>query len=263
MKANYNMEEKLMPLSKITAGDVARTAQNYPTPFYLYDESMIRQRCRDLKAMPNPYGLSVRYAMKANSTRGILQIIADAGLDIDASSLNEAKRAVLAGIKPDRILLTTQEVPEGEERKDLEKMMKKGLQYNVCSLRQLEKVADFASKHRLSLSMRIHPGKGSGESNTRNTGDKYSCFGVHLSVIDKALELAKSKKVIFKRVHVHIGSGADPKAWQENIDLELGFLEILPGRHHHQLRRRIAGGPHARRKTRRYPSPGLLRQTAA
>ncbi|MBN1412834.1 MAG: diaminopimelate decarboxylase [Spirochaetales bacterium] len=219
------MNEKLLSLSQVTPGIITGAAKQYSTPFYLYDEKVIEDRCDQLKSMPNPFGLKVSFAMKANSTRAILQIIAGKGLDIDASSLNEVKRAQMAGIRPDRILLTTQEVPLSREREDLERLMKEGLKYNVCSLRQLQLIADFAAKNKIPLSMRVHPGKGSGESITRNTGDKYSCFGIHLSVIEQALEFARSKGVVFERVHVHIGSGGDPEVWRENIDLELGFTE--------------------------------------
>jgi diaminopimelate decarboxylase len=219
------MEEYLIPDSHITGGVVAKAAEQTGTPFYLYDEKTIIDRCRQLKAMPEAFGLTVRYAMKANSTKAILQIVAREGLDIDASSLNEARRAHNAGIPLKRILLTTQEIYQGKNMRDLEAMMKKGLLYSVCSLRQLQLIIDFAAGNKIPLSMRVHPGKGSGESSTRNTGDKYSCFGVHLSIIKEVLALAQSRNLVFNRVHVHIGSGGDPEVWKENIDRELGFTE--------------------------------------
>jgi diaminopimelate decarboxylase len=202
-----------------------KIAGRFGTPLYVYDEATLEKKCKTLLAMPNAFGLRVRYAMKANSNRTILKKVSALGLSIDASSLNEARRAHLAGIPLSKIMLTTQEVPLGRDRTDLEHMMKRGLKYNVCSLLQLRLVADFAAKNRLALSMRVHPGVGSGESSTRNTGDKYSCFGVHLSDIKEALALAKTKKLTIDAVHVHIGSGGDPKKWQENIDRELGFVD--------------------------------------
>ncbi|MCL2253748.1 MAG: hypothetical protein FWC09_04820, partial [Lachnospiraceae bacterium] len=69
------------------------------------------------------------------------------------------------------------------------------------------------------------PGVGSGESATRNTGDMYSCFGIHLSDISKANDYARSNGIIFDHVHVHIGSGADSSVWKSNIDLEIAILE--------------------------------------
>jgi len=201
----------------------------YQTPFYLYDEQLIIDRCKQALNMPNAYGITVRYAMKANSTKAIMQIIQGQGLHFDASSLNEAKRAVSAGIPHDSILLTTQEVPAGDRRAELEQMMLAGMQYNVCSLRQLFLAGDFVQAHGIPLSIRVHPGVGAGETASRNTGDDYSCFGVHLSDIDEVLEYANKKNIVFNRVHTHIGSGGDPEMWQNNIDIELDIInEYFP-----------------------------------
>lgn len=218
------MSEFLVPFSKITDMTVAEAAKKYGTPFYLYDEKLIEDRCRQFLDMPHAYDFHVRYAMKANSTKAIIQLITKQGIDIDASSINEVKRAQMAGVPLDRILLTTQEVYLGKKMQDLENLMHGGLQVNICSGRQLELVSDFAARHKIPLSIRVHPGVGSGESSTRNTGDKYSCFGVHLSIIEDVLDYAKNKGVIFKRVHVHIGSGGDPISWRNNIDREIGFV---------------------------------------
>ena len=144
---------------------------------------------------------------------------------IDSSSMNEVRRASIAGIAYSDIILTTQEVPLGEDMEDLKVMIKAGLKYNVCSLAQLRNIGDFAGENKIPLAMRYHPGIGSGESATRNTGDMYSCFGIHLSDIEEALEYAKNKGLNFDLVHVHIGSGGDPKKWQDNIDMELDIIE--------------------------------------
>jgi diaminopimelate decarboxylase len=217
--------KKLNGFSAITTKAIKEAKEKFGTPMYLYDQRLIDEKCRQVRSMPHAYGIGVRYAMKANSNKTILKTIGDQNIAIDASSLNEAKRAHMAGISLDKIMLTTQDVPLDQERKALERLMLKGLKYNVCSLRQLFLIGDFARKHALPLSIRIHPGVGSGESSTRNTGDKYSCFGVHMSNIREALDFAKSKGVAFTQVHVHIGSGADPKIWKDNIDRELGFIE--------------------------------------
>lgn len=215
---------RLAPWGTVTTDHVLAAAK-VGTPVYLYDEAQIVQHCRNILGMPNAYGLEPRFAMKANSSRAVLQIIAREGFGIDASSLNEARRAHAAGIAYRRIMLTTQEVPLGQNRTDLEAMLREGLRYNVCSQRQMELVAGFAATHGIALSVRVHPGVGSGESATRNTGDKYSCFGVHLSILDEVLAFARSRGARIDGVHVHIGSGGDPEAWRANIDRELGFVE--------------------------------------
>ena len=216
---------KINSFNSIDSSIIQAAAEQHGTPLYLYDEQVIVNKCRGLLSMPNAYGLAVRYAMKANSNRTILKIVNTQGLKIDASSMNEARRARMAGISYPDIMLTTQEAPLGGEMRALNEMMKSGLKYNVCSLRQLRNIGDFAAENKIDLAIRIHPGVGSGESATRNTGDKYSCFGIHLSDLGEALDYAKGRGLIFDHVHVHIGSGGDPAIWRSNIDSELKIIE--------------------------------------
>jgi diaminopimelate decarboxylase len=209
----------------VTSDIISRAVKEFGTPFYLYDERTILDKCQEVLKMPNAFGLYVGYAMKANSSRALLQLITGLGIDLDLSSLNEGIRAHIAGIPYSRMMLTTQDVPSSHSRQDLEAMMLKGMKYNVCSLRQLELIADFAVANNIELSIRLHPGIGSGESVTRNTGDKYSCFGIHLSDLERATAFADEKRVVFDEVHMHIGSGGDPELWRANIDRELNCVE--------------------------------------
>ncbi|MBN1998150.1 diaminopimelate decarboxylase [candidate division KSB1 bacterium] len=219
------MQPQFLKFCRLTPEIVKNAAEKFGTPFYLYDENTIVEKCRQVLAMPNAFGLTVHYAMKANPGKALLQLITAQGLNVDTSSLNEARRAFLAGIPYDRMILTTQEIPFGQDRTDLEKYIHAGLTYNVCSKRQLLLIADYAAAENVPLSMRIHPGVGSGESASRNTGDKYSSFGVHLTNIPEVLDTANARGIVINRVHVHIGSGGDPVTWRENIDRELMFLE--------------------------------------
>jgi len=211
--------------TKLDAALIPEIARRWGTPVYLHDQQFIENSCQQLLDMPNPFGLHVRYAMKANSDRTVLRIVTGKGLDLDCSSVNEAARAHAAGIPYARMMLTTQEVPLGEDRTELEEMILGGLKYNVCSLTQYRLIADFAAKHKIDLSIRVHPGAaGGGESQTRDTGSEYSCFGVHLNDVPTVKTLADQQGLRFTQVHVHIGSGGDPEKWRENIDRELGFV---------------------------------------
>ena len=215
---------RLNEFSRLDSTMAAQAIKEYGSPLYLYDENLILERCEECLKMPNAYGLTVRYAMKANPNRTLLKIITDAGLHLDASSLNEVERAHLAGVPYEKIMLTTQEAYHGEQMQLLQSLLLKGLKYNVCSLRQLYDIGDFACKNYIEPGIRIHPGVGSGESATRNTGDDYSCFGIHLSDLDEALKYAWGKWIKFKHVHIHIGSGAESEMWRQNIDLELDII---------------------------------------
>ena len=216
--------ERLNDFSMLDASIIAQIADTYGTPVYVYDEDTILRRCNECLNMPNAYGLTVRYAMKANSNRRLLKIISGTGLHLDASSLNEVIRAHIAGVPYEKIMLTSQEVPAGADKAKLEELLLLGLNYNACSLRQLRSIADFAVDNGIDPGIRVHPGIGSGESSTRNTGDDYACFGIHLSDLEEALTFARSKGIKFRHIHEHIGSGSDSEIWRQNIDVELDII---------------------------------------
>lgn len=87
--------------------DIARL-KNLPTPFYLYEEDSITHQYTQLSQIPNAFGIEVSYAMKALANQSVLKILKNLGAKIDASSFNEAKRAIAAGFKPADITYTTQ-----------------------------------------------------------------------------------------------------------------------------------------------------------
>ena len=216
---------RINDFSLVDAAALAHAAEAFGTPVYFYDESLILRKCADCLNMPNAYGLTVRYAMKANSNKALLRLICGAGLHLDASSLNEVLRAHHAGIPYDRIMLTTQEVYGGESLEKLRTLLLQGLRYNVCSLLQLRNIAGFAAANGIDPGIRVHPGIGSGESATRNTGDDYACFGVHLNDVEEAVRYAGDAGLKFRHIHEHIGSGGDSEVWRQNIDLELRIIE--------------------------------------
>ena len=164
--------------------------------------------------------------MKANPSLALLQLIASQGLGVDASSINEAKRANIAGIAYSQMMLTTQDVPLGDDRTGVERMLREGMTYNICSQRQLELALPFLRQHAVKIAIRINPGVGTGESVTRNTGDKYSSFGVHLAQLDGVKRLLGTSKVRIEHVHAHIGSGGDPQVWRDNVDRMLQLIEV-------------------------------------
>ena len=73
------------------------------TPCYVYDVALLR-RTLDAVVASQPCGSVVHYALKANSNKHLLQIIADAGLGADCVSGGEIRLALAAGISADKIV---------------------------------------------------------------------------------------------------------------------------------------------------------------
>ena len=113
--------------------DQARALRaEFGSPVYVYSEQRLEAAARELLAFPNAFGLTARYAMKALPNAAVLRLFRKLGLHIDASSGYEAERAMRAGIEPDRIQLTAQQLPS-----NLKELVESGVIFNACSLYQL------------------------------------------------------------------------------------------------------------------------------
>src|SRR5712671_4689326 len=90
----------------LSAEKAAEVRERFGTPCYVYDRATLEAAARRALAFPAPFGFTLRYAMKANPSRGILALFRDLGLHIDASSDHEVERALRAGFAPHAIQLT-------------------------------------------------------------------------------------------------------------------------------------------------------------
>jgi len=206
--------EKLKFLSE----EQARTISNhFKTPVFVYSERCLEVQAERALNFPNAFGLTVRYAMKANPNAAILKIFDRKGIHIDASSGYEAKRALMAGIMPENILLTSQQIPS-----DLWELVEQRVSYNACSLHQLEVYANHFPNSRVSV--RINPGLGSGGINRTNTGGEGSSFGIWHEQIGEVFDIATRHGLDIERVHTHIGSGSDPEVWKRVALISLGIV---------------------------------------
>jgi diaminopimelate decarboxylase len=205
----------------LTPDQARNAAREFGTPVYIYDEKMLRDRAAAMRAFPNAFGLTVRYAMKALPNAAVLRIFDGMGLHIDASSGYEAERALRAGIAPARIQVTAQELPH-----NLRELVEKGVLFNACSLHQLRAYGELFP--RTELSVRINPGLGSGHSNRTNVGGPSSSFGIWHEYLPHLLRTAAEYGLRITRMHTHIGSGSDPEVWLHCAKLSLDIAAELP-----------------------------------
>jgi len=208
-------------LQFLTEKQVLELRERFGSPVFVYDEATLREQARKALAFPNAYGLRVRYAMKALPTAAVLRVFDSMGLHIDASSGFEARRALAAGIPPDHIQITAQEMPG-----DLEELLGLGVLFNCCSLHQLDTYGKL--RPGTDVSVRINPGLGSGHSNKTNTGGPSASYGIWHEYLDQAFEVAGRHHLRLTRMHTHIGSGADPEMWNRCALLSLGVAAKMP-----------------------------------
>lgn len=202
-------------------GQARALAEEHGTPLFVYSRAMLRRQAAAMLAVPAPYGLTVRYAMKANPNADVLGALRQAGIKIDASSGYEAAFAIAQGFNPHDILLTSQQLAH-----NLAELVGQGVQFNATSLRQLEAYGQAFPGGEVSV--RINPGVGSGHSKRTNVGGVSSSFGIWHEHIPRIHEITAAYKLRIVRVHTHIGSGTDPAVWQQTSQMSLGLMNHFP-----------------------------------
>jgi len=205
----------------LTVGKTRSIHREFGTPVFVYDQRTLEHQARLALGFPNAFGLTARYAVKACPTSAVLRVLADAGLHIDASSGHEVERALRAGVSPERIQLTAQQVPD-----NLKELVKRGVLFNACSIAQIHAFGALFPDRQLSI--RVNPGLGSGHNNRTNVGGPSASFGIWHEHLDEALAAGRRYGLKFTRLHTHIGSGSDPKVWQRVALMSLDTCSRLP-----------------------------------
>jgi diaminopimelate decarboxylase len=199
------------------------------TPFYLYDAALLRQALQRLCAMASGPNLAIRYAMKANSSHKVLQLVREAGLWIDAVSGNEVLRAIRAGFPagndPPAIMLTADVYRDNS----LDVILRQGVMPNVGSPGQIRQLAE--AGYRGPIALRANPGFGHGHVQACDTGGPSSKHGIwHEDPMWTGVRAkAAAAGMTVVGLHAHIGTGPDPRDFDRNMRKLVDFFAaILP-----------------------------------
>jgi diaminopimelate decarboxylase len=207
--------------SMLTLAQATQIRDRFGTPCYVYDRAALESAARRALAFAAPFGFTLRYAMKANPSRGVLAVFRDLGLHIDASSDHEVERALHAGFAPATIQLTSQ-MPSVR----LAEHLARGVLFNASSLHQLEAYGRRAPGR--DVSVRMNAGLGSGSSNRTNTGGPAASFGIWHEYLGEVKTVAERFNLRITRLHSHIGSGTDPEVWKRCTRMTLDLAAKLP-----------------------------------
>lgn len=96
----------------LNEAELKKITDQYPTPFYLYDEKGIRCNARQLMDAFcwNP-GFKEYFAVKATPNPVILKIMKEEGCGVDCSSLTELMMAERCGFHGDEIMFSSNDTP--------------------------------------------------------------------------------------------------------------------------------------------------------
>ncbi len=181
---------------------IRELARCYDTPLWIYDSQTIENQVQKLRAFD-----VIRFAQKACSNIHILQIMREQGLTVDAVSLGEIERALIAGFSPQGApagLIFTADVIDADT---LARVTELEIEVNAGSIDMLEQLGTANPGHRVWL--RVNPGFGHGHSNKTNTGGENSKHGIWHTDLPQALAVIKKHGLHLVGLHMHIGSGVD------------------------------------------------------
>ncbi len=217
---------RFSPLRHEIAGiDVARLAEEFGTPTYVYDAAKIVERIEDLRQFD-----TVRFAQKACSNIAILDLVRRHGVVVDAVSAGEIQRAIAAGYataadatggSPPQIVYTA-DIFDADA---LELVKKYGLHVNCGSPDMIDQLGLVAPGHEITL--RLNPGFGHGHSQKTNTGGEQSKHGIWHAQLDECLQAAERRGLAVTGLHMHIGSGTDLEHLSQVCDaMEQAALQV-------------------------------------
>ena len=197
--------------------------KRFGSPLYVYNERILRERCRELRQLSNLDSFAVNYSVKANTNPNLIRIVREEGLRSDAMSPGELEMDLLAGYSPEEILYISNNNTESEMRHALEK----GCLISVDSLSQLEMLGKI--KRGSSVMVRVNPGIGEGHHAKVITGGAKSKFGIDPRKLGNVLELLDKYELVLKGVNQHIGSlFMQPDNYLAACEVLLQIVDHLP-----------------------------------
>ncbi|UWG98781.1 diaminopimelate decarboxylase [Dehalobacter sp. DCM] len=246
------MTQKTLPFSN---QEIEKIAQEYGTPFHIYDEKAIRNNVRRLQTafQWNP-GFKEYFAVKATPNPHILKLLAEEGAGADCSSLAELLLAEKVGLRGERIVFSSNDTPGVEYRKAREL----GAIINLDDITHIDFLAKEAGMPEM-ISFRFNPGplrKGGNDIIGNPEDAKYGLtrdqmfeaykkvkdlgvkrFGLHTMVIsnelnpdffvetarmmfDLALDVKKMLNINIEIINLGGGIGIPYRPEQKAVDLE-------------------------------------------
>jgi len=183
-----------------------RIAEAVGTPVYVYSTAVMSERYRAYERVLAPLGVGICYALKANSNQAVIATFAGLGAGADVVSLGEMRRALAAGVPPERIVFSG----VGKTRAEMAAALDAGIhQLNVESLgelRALQQVA--AGMDRVATAViRVNPDVDAHTHAKITTGRKENKFGIDIDRTPEIFaEAAAMAHVDLRGIAVHIGS---------------------------------------------------------
>ncbi len=207
---------------------VPAIAEAVGTPFYCYSTATLERHYKVFAGAFDGFDSLVCYAMKANSNQAVIATLARLGAGMDVVSEGELRRALAAGVSPDKIVFSG----VGKTERELAAALEAGIYcLNVESASELHLLSAVASgmNKTAPVSLRVNPDVDAKTHAKISTGRKGDKFGIPFEAA-RALyaEAATLPGIDIAGVDMHIGSQITDLAPYDNAyALMVDLVETL------------------------------------
>jgi len=185
---------------------IADIAASVGTPFYCYSTATLTRHYQVFAGALATVGARVCYAVKANSNLAVIRTLAELGAGADVVSEGELRRAIAAGVAPERVVFSG----VGKTRREMDYALSVGIgQFNIESEPELESLSRVASARGTDavVALRVNPGVDANTHDKITTGRKEDKFGIDIDVAPALYARASQMPHIRPLgIAVHIGS---------------------------------------------------------
>jgi diaminopimelate decarboxylase len=203
-------------------------AEKAGTPTYVYSGTAILDNYRSYAAALSTLPHEIHYAVKANSSLGILALLAREGAGFDIVSGGELFRVLQAGGDPARVVFSG----VGKTRQEMVYALEQGTGWFNCeSEAELRILAELASDAGAapSVALRVNPNVDAGTHPYIATGLSAHKFGIDILEAERLYRrAAEFAPLRLEGVSCHIGSQIfNTQAFFDALDLVLALIERL------------------------------------
>jgi diaminopimelate decarboxylase len=181
-------------------------ARAHGTPLFVYSKAAMLQALETYRRGLAGRNARICYAMKANSSLGVLQVFAQAGCGFDIVSIGELHRVLAAGGNGAQVIFSG----VGKTRAEMLEALQRGVGcFNVESDSELEVLSEVAraSGRTARVSVRVNPDIDPNTHAYISTGLSGNKFGVsHDSAISTYRRAAQLSGIEVVGIDCHIGS---------------------------------------------------------
>jgi diaminopimelate decarboxylase len=184
-----------------------RIVRDVGSPVYVYSAATIRDRYERLDRMLAPVAHRIHYTLKANSSRGVLDVLRELGAGVDVVSGGELRRALAAGFAPEDIIFGG----VGKTERELAEALDANILFlNAESEAEVRIIDRLAGERGITarVSLRVNPEITLDTPHDYiKTGGKGHKFGIPYDDVVRAAELTASlSNVELIGLDMHIGS---------------------------------------------------------